>query len=407
MKQVWIRHLKKSAHSVIVDLLGETGSDLWGLLFPWRLPPLIKTQRAFLIISRVRLIALMFAVLTPLWIIIDAQLLPRSVGVSLALGRLVTASAFAGLFMMFRKSDRMIDAYVGTVLLFLIPTLFYFYSHQILLNLEIQQEGLAATLVAGYTYLPFVLVAGLAVFPLSAVEGLVFVMPAMALMTFAALARTDTSEWDTQLGMLWLMGMIAGVAILSGMSQLHYLAEIIIKSAHDTLTKAFNRASGSELLEKYFLLAVRNNVHLTVLFFDLDHFKSINDTHGHEAGDTALLDLVCNLSSKLRREDLVIRWGGEEFIVVLPHTDGIDPEYRGKLVERLSRAGLGKRPDGSPLTASVGMAELQHDKAATPAELVERADSRMYRAKSSGRNRICYGDRPGDMTPVGVFTTSA
>ncbi|QEP43358.1 GGDEF domain-containing protein [Ectothiorhodospiraceae bacterium BW-2] len=387
-----VAELKQRARSAVRDLLGEGGSDMWGLLLPWRQPELIKPQRAYLIISRVRLIALMFAVLTPLWIMVDLQLLPRSVGLQLAAARIITSLAFAGLFLTFRRSDRLLHAYIGTILLFLIPTLFYFYAHTILLNLETTQTGLAMTLIAGYTYLPFVLVAGLAIFPLSALEGMIFVLPAMAIMAYTGLSNAAANEWDTQLGMLWLMAMIAGVAIISGMSQLHYLIEIILKSAHDPLTKAFNRASGSELLEKYFHLAQRNQSPLTLMFFDLDHFKSINDRYGHDAGDLVLVQFVTNLNQWFRKEDIIIRWGGEEFLVALPHIDGVARHNRLAFIERLFQTSLGRRPDGSPVTASIGVASLHSDNANSWSDLIELADQRMYLAKQAGRDRLCFGE---------------
>lgn len=98
-----------------------------------------------------------------------------------------TAIAFAGLFFVTKKSDKVRDAYLSTIALFLIPTLFYFHSHNVLENLETDQVGVAASLVAGYVYLPFVLVVGLAFFPLSAFEGVIFVLPAFAIMAYTGL----------------------------------------------------------------------------------------------------------------------------------------------------------------------------------------------------------------------------
>ncbi|OOZ36955.1 hypothetical protein BOW51_04570 [Solemya velesiana gill symbiont] len=236
----------------------------------------------------------------------------------------------------------------------------------------------------------------------SLLEGLIFSLPIIAIEWFVGSLGQGIVNGDAHFGLVWLLSLVSIIAILSGVSQLHYLGEIIVKSAHDPMTGAFNRGAGEELLEKYYLLAERNRSPLTLIFIDLDHFKSINDQFGHEAGDDVLVRAVQNMLSNIRKVDLLIRWGGEEFVIVAPYASVAD---HGVIMAHIADVGLGERPDGRAVTASVGCAEYLNDQPATLAQFVECADKRMYLAKQAGRNRICYGDAPEVMSNVGVFGT--
>lgn len=125
-----------------------------------------------------------------------------------------------------------------------------------------------------------------------------------------------------------------------------------------------------------------------VILVDLDHFKTINDTHGHGAGDEVLREVAAEINAQLRESDLIFRYGGEEFLILLPDQT---LAAVGEVCERLRRALADRRfhlPDGSdiPVTASFGAAALDYD---APFEAaLERADRALYQAKEAGRNRV-------------------
>lgn len=151
----------------------------------------------------------------------------------------------------------------------------------------------------------------------------------------------------------------------------------------DMLTGLPNRRAMSERLEQALAAARRNGEPVVVALFDVDHFKRINDLHGHAAGDKALISVGQVLSTQLRASDHLGRWGGEEFLLVAPAT----PMHAGMdLVERL-RATIAawEFEHGRPVTVSVGLSQfLAGDDAHT---LLQRADKALYRAKEGGRNR--------------------
>lgn len=363
-------------------------SELGNLLVPTRHMPLLTRRRATIMVHRVRMFAFLFAVLTPLWSAIDYAVFPASLWISLGLMRLVTSAAFAALLIYYKPSGSLFDAYRAIAILFAIPTAFYVSSHTLLESYEL--SGLSAAIGAGYAFLPFVLLAGLSIFPMTLVENLLIVSPILLAQALAGYLSWSTLNWPSFAGSFWLLVLITGVSVLAGMSQLAFMTAFVRQSVRDPLSGAFSRGSGEELLELQLALAQRSGSPLTVAFIDLDHFKSINDTYGHEAGDLVLAEMAARAVARLRRADVLVRWGGEEFVVILPDTDMAAAQVA---LGRLAGGGFGCRPDGAPVTASIGLAERIADGIDDWKALIEKADQRMYYAKRNGRDQICSGAR--------------
>jgi two-component system cell cycle response regulator len=171
-------------------------------------------------------------------------------------------------------------------------------------------------------------------------------------------------------------------------------------SRTDALTGLRNRRHVEEYLAKLVSLARRNAEPIAVLVIDVDRFKSVNDTYGHEAGDAVLREVAGRMLDSIRLEDMVGRWGGEEFLVVLPNTAA---EGAAELAERLRHL-VADTPcrladgDAVQVTISVGCAASLMDDAGS---MVRSADAAMYEAKQSGRNRVVVA-APDDLArPVG------
>lgn len=344
---------------------------------------ILSTRRAELILSRTRIIAALFSILTCLWIAIDFIFLPDETATQLAIGRAVASIVFALLALSFRGSSSLKDAYFGLIVLFAIPSAFYVYSFHILHSLE--AHHFASVMLSIYSILPVVAVAGISIFPLTALEALAFSLPIPVIVAIAAYLNINLINISTQLGAIWLLGMVAVVACISGISQLGFMVSLMGQAMRDPLTKCFSRLSTEELLSLQFIISARNHAPLTLAFIDLDHFKSINDKYGHEAGDQVLNTSAKIMRDMLRNGDMLGRWGGEEFLLIFPNTT-IDHALQA--IERMCRPGLGLRPDGTHVTASIGLAERTIDHAADWKTLIDIADQRMYTAKKQGRNRI-------------------
>lgn len=380
----------------LLHQIGIRNADL--LLWPGSHHVLLSQQRARLIISRVRLVALLFGMLTPLWILVDLGSFPWPVWGELALARALASAAFIALAWYYRPSEDLTRAWIALAILFAIPTLFFVYSHPMLALRDM--AGLEAAIAAGYAFLPFVMIAGLAIFPLTASEAGIYAIPVLAGQAVVALLQLDGMAWTTHVGAFWLLFLIAAVAALASMSQLHFLAALVRESSRDPLTGCYTRGSGERLLARELERARRQGQPLAVAFLDLDRFKELNDRFGHEEGDRALAHVAESLEQQLRSIDSVVRWGGEEFLVLLPGSGSTGAE---NALKRLATAGLGRRPDHQPLTASVGLAAWPEDLAPDGdwRQLVQIADQRMYLAKAGGGNRIVVR---GGMSSTGITT---
>ncbi|PWC34401.1 GGDEF domain-containing protein [Azospirillum sp. TSO35-2] len=359
------------------------GDELPDLIHPAGHTPILHRRRAAMIQSRVRMVAMVFGVLTPLWIAIDVTVFDWSLAVWLIALRLAASAAFLTLAFDRRSCEDLAGAWRRLAALLAIPTLFFAISHPLLYGQGMDDLRIAVS--AGYGYLPFVMVAGLSVFPLTAVEGAVFAAPMLAAHLAAGFYGSLVMPFPSYISALWLLALIAVVATLAAISQLHFMVALLEQASHDALTGAFSRRIGEELLKLQVAHAERAAQPLSAIFVDLDDFKAVNDRFGHDEGDRVLRHAANTIRSLLRQSDALVRWGGEEFLVIMP-----DTPVEGAMiaVERMRRAGFGKRPDGASQTASIGIAEQNVDRPADWEALVELADHRMYRAKQDGKNRV-------------------
>lgn len=167
--------------------------------------------------------------------------------------------------------------------------------------------------------------------------------------------------------------------------------EVLHASLHDPLTGVRNRSSMSELLERDIQSSRRTGAPLSVLMVDIDHFKMINDSYGHAGGDAALIAVAQLMKDQLRNVDAVFRYGGEEFLLVLPNTD---MPYLLQVAERLRKAveNLAVVHDGKRIKMSVSFGGAVAKPDEQQQELLERADAALYLAKEQGRNRVCIAD---------------
>jgi diguanylate cyclase (GGDEF)-like protein len=185
-----------------------------------------------------------------------------------------------------------------------------------------------------------------------------------------------------------------GVAICKFLSgdniEAAYHEEIYRLSIMDAMTAVHNKRYFLEFLEREIAVATRQQQPLSLIMVDIDHFKKINDTHGHLAGDSALKELCRRLKPRIRTTDLLARYGGEEFAVVLPNTDLAGALQVAELLRGLVEADTFTHEALKiPCTISLGVAEVDLANPGKPDELIKRADEKLYEAKHSGRNRAC------------------
>lgn len=381
-------HMQRFWQTILQSIVAPARVDvgqLPGLLAPFGRPAAVRRHAASVIVARVQLIAALFALLVPFWSVVDFWAFDLPTASALAMLRCASAGVFVALAWPREISPARPYTHALTLLvaLLMVPPLFYLISLHII---DFPPLDPGQRLVANlYTYMPTVVLGGLAIFPLTALEIFVLALPVIGAGLLGMGMNGAALSLQTNGAELWFMAMMIGVAMFSGMSQAHYMATLVQKVTTDPLTGCYTRRSGSEGLDLLYRLASMSGKPLSIAFLDLDHFKQINDNHGHDAGDQALRTMTDRLRTCLRRSDLLIRWGGEEFVVVMPDMPAASlPVF----LDRVATQGLGTRPDGRAQTASIGIAESQLDPTTDWPRLVELADQRMYEAKRSGRNAV-------------------
>jgi two-component system, cell cycle response regulator len=168
-----------------------------------------------------------------------------------------------------------------------------------------------------------------------------------------------------------------------------YHEEIYRMTIVDGLTQIHNKRALFEALEKELMRARRYERDLSLLMFDIDFFKRINDQYGHLAGDHVLRELARIVQERIRREEVFARYGGEEFVILLPETPLPGAAALAEsLRARVANHAFVFQGERIPVTVSIGTALLgENDKVAS--DLIQRADEKLYEAKRGGRNRVC------------------
>jgi diguanylate cyclase (GGDEF)-like protein len=343
-------------------------------------------SRAAFITIRVRILSLIYALLALIWIAIDYLTITGDVFSQVVIARLLLVSGFLLLALWPRRLQSTRYARGRLLALVLLPCLFYI-ATRLQLNGTVDEA-----IQMAYALYPFVIVAQLAVFPLTLLEGVLLTLP-----TLASVGLTEYllgSLWTMDaLGQFWLLLLLIALSLWAEMSQLQMLLRLYRQATRDPLTGLFNRRMLLERLAVEVERARRYQRDLSVLLFDLDLFKRINDRHGHLVGDLVLCRFVALVGENMRSSDLAGRYGGEEFLAILPETS---LEAAQDVAERIRgachAAGVTNGSGAAvPFTTSIGVAQMAGREDET--QLLERADQALYAAKAAGRDKVQVGGR--------------
>ena len=341
-----------------------------------------NASRSEYINDRVRLLALLFSVAVVFWIPIDYLTLSPETFTQMAYIRLVAAILYLALALWHPRPDAIILTQIRLLMMVLIPTLLFALGETLLSNSD---SKLVETI---YSFYPFIIIIQLAIFPLALVEGLLLMVIPFAAITLLSMPLSE-SVWGT----LWLLSLTAMLSCWAQLSQLHMLLRLYRQATRDPLTCLFNRRVLLDRMETEINAARRYGRSLSIMLFDLDKFKYVNDSYGHQTGDEVLKRFSAVLTKSLRTVDIVGRYGGEEFLAVLPATDAKGAQ---EVADRIRLAcheeKMTSKGEEFTFTTSVGVAEI-HDLEETSA-LINRADEALYSAKDSGRDRVVIAPQP-------------
>lgn len=383
-------HKKTSATISESSTLTQKLSAFFGLIRGYELlgsqehPAGFDLVRAEYINTRVRFLALLFSMLTPLWIPVDYIVLPEGEFAQMVAARLMFS---ASLFLLWMKASYVFSldrARFRLCVLMVLPALFHL-STQFILGVQLEDERLAS-----YTFLPFLIIAIHCVFPLTLKEGCL-----LAFFTILTLSLDELIQRRfftlISLNNLWLLGLIMGIAIWAQLSQLHMQLKLFEQATTDALTGLLTRRSFMAQAEAELSRSERYNRTLTLALLDLDHFKTINDTYGHQAGDKVLVEFSAQLKDALRGTDIIARFGGEEFILLLPETPLKEAEQViERVLERCRTTLVEHQNQVITFSASAGLGEVLVDVHSS----IRHVDEALYRAKEAGRDRVVISGSP-------------
>ncbi len=343
------------------------------LLTAFRHTPDFLASRHNHVNDRTYTLALLFGVSFILWIPIDYVTVSKETFTTLMCMRLGFAASYFGMIAWRSRSHKMTIVRLRLFLLVLLPCVFYLACRSMLL-------GEASPLVQKvYNFFPFVIVVQLAVFPLTLLEGALLTLPVVAVMLISS---------DTLLASLWMLCLMSVLTCWAQLSQLHMLLRLYRQATRDPLTGLFNRRMLIEQLQNELLRAKRYRHPISIMIFDLDKFKRINDNYGHVAGDDVLRRFAVIVEDSLRTVDKVGRYGGEEFLAVLPETDEAGALEVAERIRSSCHNTMATAADGRKIafTTSTGIAEYRVGEELN--DLINRADQALYAVKVAGRDNV-------------------
>jgi len=344
-----------------------------------RVPASCRSDCDRIVRARIRALSPVLAALTVAWIVLDFAVLDVAQALPIAVARLLIGSA---LVLLARAGNRL--SATATFRAFIGVQALGFGAVQLLMRPIDMADNV------GYGLFPFVIAAQLALFPAPWPRTLrAALAPAASMALVLMLSSRVNGPTPVDWRDVWLIVLLTAVAAWTAQAQLRLIVELLgarREAAQDALTGLANRRTLDARLATEHARFARRGEPLSVLMLDLDHFKRVNDDYGHAAGDDVLAATARALGDELRAIDLGARFGGEEFLAMLPDTP-LDDAMR--VAERIRRriAAMRALHDGVaiPVTVSIGAAQLAPGESIT--SLLARTDAALYEAKRGGRDR--------------------
>lgn len=328
--------------------------------------------------SRVMVVSAIFLALLPFWTSLDRFMLAPETRADAMMGRIAMLVALLLTFVLARHSKARLQwARLSAGMVLAIPALFY------ALVLTAAPPGEAR--LVGYSFIPYMLVTMLAIFPFTLTESALLGTVLIVLEVYA-LHVAGSLMSAAGLEAVWLLAALLAIAITANYFQLGLMLRLYREATHDPLTGLLNRGALTRTINQRSTHGSGGSAAL--LMMDLDHFKRINDTHGHAFGDDVLRDFAAILQRTLRFGDLAARYGGEEFVAVLYGTDKESALGVAERIRRETETSILTDYNGTTVqyTVSIGVATLAPGEGFGTAAV--RADNRLYEAKKTSRNCV-------------------
>ena len=345
-----------------------------------------NNSRAEYISIRIRILALVFALLAPLWIPIDYIVMESAMFMQFLGLRLGFTIAFVFLALWSTRCNKLAMARARITLFIVIPGLFYLATYSIMSNGSNEQA-----ILLGYSFLPLLIMALMTIVPLTLLEGMSFIVLIISIFIITHLLNNNLFGM-TVLKELWLLMLLGVVALWVQVTQLHMLMCLYREATRDALTGLVNRRMLSVKVEQE-LASHKEDIHdLCVMLFDLDLFKRVNDSHGHHTGDLVLQAFAEILQEHCKGRSIAGRYGGEEFLAILPECNVIEAKKQAEKIRQACHHVAVYNNDNEEVhfTTSVGVAERKPGESVK--NLLLRVDEGLYQAKAAGRDFVAVAE---------------
>lgn len=206
-----------------------------------------------------------------------------------------------------------------------------------------------------------------------------------------AINYVNETNYDLLFKVIGGFALVLAIVLFFYAKQIKLGKELELLASTDSMTKLYNRRYFEDAAEQFLELARRNETDLSLIMLDVDDFKKVNDEYGHKVGDTLLINLAEILQSLSRKSDIICRFGGEEFITLLPHTNLKGANFMAEKIRTGIEEFALQLDNSSQLkfTVSLGASQVNVLEDKNIEAVIKRADDALYEAKNSGKNRVC------------------
>ncbi|NQZ51835.1 MAG: GGDEF domain-containing protein [Moritella sp.] len=344
----------------------------------------IQTRNQY-IVERLKLICLFFAISVPASSLFDFIVFDSALAKLLLVNRLIVSGVLIGLYQLIRRYRTVNMTRVVLTLSFLLPVLSYTATELLLTQTMAYRD-----IPLSFTLTPYLIIAMLGLFPLTTSGGVVLL--SVIALPLAILEYIQyTGDYTAVIDKLWLFVLFGGICLWLQSGQMVMLMKLYRESTIDSLTGLINRRV---LMRQVTEIAINSNAaqdSFSVMMFDLDYFKRVNDTYGHMVGDKVLVKLSSLLKRELRNSDVIARFGGEEFLVVMPHLELAQATQVALRVAEAIRQSSVMTDEQQEVTFTTSIGVTQYIADEPIAQLFKRVDDLLYQAKVQGRDRVENG----------------
>jgi diguanylate cyclase (GGDEF)-like protein len=338
------------------------------------------------VIERLRLMIIFFAITVPASSVFDFILFETAQAQLLLVNRVILSAGLIVLFMVLKRVNH-IDITRGVLTLsFVLPILFY-----VATSMELESSIVQGDIPLSFTMMPFLIIAMLGLFPLTISGGIMLLATIFFPVLILEMSQASSSYLEI-IDKLWLLILFGGVSLWLQTGQLVMLMKLYRESTVDPLTGLINRRVLMRQIEQVSEKCNEEANTFSVMMLDLDHFKRINDTHGHINGDRVLVAIAQVLKRELRTSDIIARFGGEEFFIVLPFLPAKQAVHVAERIAQVIRESSVESNEGKKInyTTSIGVTQYRRGEAVSAVFL--RVDELLYQAKDLGRDRVVCND---------------